>query len=159
MIGQLFTKWDMIGLRVDPLPTSVFFSSASFVFKSTSLLARMYSPSETHGRSVSPKRPRGRDRSHSPYSSSSSYYEGSRSRSRSFSRRQPHGHRSPYRSYDKHRYCSRSPSPRRRYHRRYRSRSPPSRRMSRPINRNTRVYVGNLPFDAKWHHLKDVGRK
>ncbi|KAI8885435.1 RNA-binding domain-containing protein [Backusella circina FSU 941] len=140
----------------------------------------MHSPRENRiQRSPSPRR----GRSYSPRSitSSQSYddrsFSRSRSRSRSFSRRSTSrgDSRSPYRNqYGYRRYYSRSPLPRRRPRRsppplpppprRFRSRSPPPRRLSRSgppraINNACRVYVGNLSFETKWHHLKDFMRE
>ncbi|KAL7309918.1 g-strand binding protein [Mucor circinelloides] len=130
-------------------------------------------------RSPSPRSPR-RGRSYSPRStrsSSSRSYSRSRSRSRSYSRRHrsrsrsrsPYG-RSSSRSY-RH-YYSRSPPPpppHHHHHRRsppppppprgrYRSRSPPPLRR-RPVNKDCRVYVSNLPFEVTWHQLKDFMRE
>lgn len=129
----------------------------------------------SHRRSLSPRSPpsrRGRSYSRSRSSSSRSYSR-SRSRSRSYSRcrRSPSRSRSPYRRSDSRsyhrRYYSRSPPPhshRRRTppppSRRYRSRSPPlppPRR--RIVNKDCRVYVGNLHFEVTWHQLKDFMRE
>ncbi|KAI7892236.1 uncharacterized protein EV154DRAFT_195564 [Mucor mucedo] len=129
---------------------------------------RSLSPiNDMHRRSLSRSPLSGRrGRSYSPRSRSSSSrsYSRSRSRSRSYSRhrRSRSRSRSPYRrsrSRSYHgRYYSRSPPPS--HHRRspppsrrYRSRSPPPRR--RFINKDCRVYVGNLPFEVTWHQLKE----
>ncbi|KAI9254953.1 hypothetical protein EDC94DRAFT_617883 [Helicostylum pulchrum] len=126
-----------------------------------------------HRRSLSPRSPisrRGRSYSPRSRSSSSRSYSRSRSRSRSYSRRRRSRSptRSPYRrssSRSYHgRYYSRSPPPS--HHRRsppppsrrYRSRSPPPPRR-RIINKDCRVYVGNLPFEVSWHQLKDFMRE
>ncbi|KAF1801738.1 hypothetical protein V8B55DRAFT_1473564 [Mucor lusitanicus] len=131
-------------------------------------------------RSPSPRSPR-RGRSYSPRStrsSSSRSYSRSRSRSRSYSRRRrsrsrsrsPYG-RSTSRSY-RH-YYSRSPPPHHHHHPhrrsppppprggRYRSRSPPPppHLRRRPVNKDCRVYVSNLPFEVTWHQLKDFMRE
>ncbi|KAL9551808.1 hypothetical protein MBANPS3_004079 [Mucor bainieri] len=129
-------------------------------------------------RSPSPRSPR-RGRSYSPRStrsSSSRSYSRSRSRSRSYSRRRRSRSRSrsPYgRSY-RH-YYSRSPPPHHHHHPhrrsppppprsgRYRSRSPPPPSAAalrrRPVNKDCRVYVSNLPFEVTWHQLKDFMRE
>ncbi|KAI8064017.1 hypothetical protein BDF21DRAFT_466701 [Thamnidium elegans] len=127
---------------------------------------------DIHRRSLSPRSPISRrDRSYSPRSRSSSSrsYSRSRSRSRSYSRRRRSRSptRSPYRRSSSRgyhgRYYSRSPPPS--HHRRspppsrrYRSRSPPPPRR-RIINKDCRVYVGNLPFEVSWHQLKDFMRE
>ncbi|CAO3615753.1 unnamed protein product [Mucor hiemalis] len=129
----------------------------------------------SHRRSLSPRSPpsrRGRSYSRSRSSSSRSYSR-SRSRSRSYSRcrRSPSRSRSPYRRSDSRsyhrRYYSRSPPPHSHCRRtppppsrRYRSRSPPlppPRR--RIVNKDCRVYVGNLHFEVTWHQLKDFMRE
>lgn len=132
-------------------------------------------------RSPSPRSPR-RGRSYSPRStrsSSSRSYSRSRSRSRSYSRRRRSRSRSrsPYakntgRGY-RH-YYSRSPPPHHHHHHprrsppppprggRYRSRSPPPpppAMRHRPVNKDCRVYVSNLPFEVTWHQLKDFMRE
>lgn len=137
----------------------------------------------SHRRSLSPRSPpsrRGRSYSRSRSSSSRSYSR-SRSRSRSYSRHRrssPSRSRSPYHrrrsdsrgGYHRTRYYSRSPPPLHRSSRRsppppppsrrYRSRSPPlppPRR--RLVNKDCRVYVGNLHFEVTWHQLKDFMRE
>ncbi|KAI9009992.1 hypothetical protein CLU79DRAFT_839797 [Phycomyces nitens] len=91
-------------------------------------------------RTPSPRR--GHHRSYSRSPSRSPHHRRSSSRRRHSSRR---------------RYASRSPH---RSSRRY-SRSPPPRKArtgpSQP--KECRVYVGNLSYDTKWHHLKDFMRE
>ncbi|KAI9359844.1 hypothetical protein BD770DRAFT_385635 [Pilaira anomala] len=128
---------------------------------------------DIHRRSLSPRSPlsrRGRSYSPRSRSSSSRSYSRSRSRSRSYSRRRRSRSRtrSPYprsssRTYHR-RYYSPSPPPshHRRspphHSRRYRSRTPPPPRR-KIINKDCRVYVGNLPFEVSWHQLKDFMRE
>lgn len=142
----------------------------SLYFFRTTMSERSPSPAnDIHRRSLS-RSPLRRGRSYTPRSRSSSSrsYSRSRSRSRSYSRhrRSPSRSRSPYRSSSSRsyhrRYYSRSPPPS--HHRRspppsrrYRSRSPPPRR--RIVNKDCRVYVGNLPFEVTWHQLKDFMRE
>lgn len=150
-----------------------FFFSFDYFFW-TQMSERSPSPAnEINRRSLSPRSPIGgrRGRSYSPRSRSSSSrsYSRSRSRSRSYSRhrRSRSRSRSPYRSSSSRsyhgRYYSRSPPPS--HHRRspppsrrFRSRSPPPPRR-RIVNKDCRVYVGNLPFEVSWHQLKDFMRE
>ncbi|KAI8388051.1 uncharacterized protein BYT42DRAFT_558768 [Radiomyces spectabilis] len=134
-----------------------------------------YSSPERPPRSRSPYRGRSHSRSRSPRSPRPPRSRSPRSRSHSHgSRSPPYRRESSSRSYrrrsmDRHasRYPSRSPSPRhsrrsRSPLRRYHSRSVSPRRNSRPgfsQNKDARVYVGNLSFDATWRDLKDFMRE
>jgi RNA recognition motif-containing protein len=97
-------------------------------------------------RSRSPRR-----RSRSPRHRNRSYSPRSRSRSRDGYRRSDRRSRSPVRGADNS--SARQPS------RSHESKEQVMANVRENSQQDRRVYVGNLSYDVKWHHLKDFMRQ
>ena len=106
-----------------------------------------------------------RSRSRSPHRRSRHYEDRDRSRSPSRDRsRRDRRERSPANGhYDSGRYSSsydnRAPASARSFEDRAQHKEQMMQSVRESSQQDRRVYVGNLSYDVKWHHLKDFMRK
>ena len=106
-----------------------------------------------------------RSRSRSPHRRSRHYEDRDRSRSPSRDRsRRDRRERSPANGhYDSGRYSSsydnRAPASARSFEDRAQHKEQMMQSVRDSSQQDRRVYVGNLSYDVKWHHLKDFMRK